>query len=143
MPKRFVRAALGSLLIVIVAFLIYKMVGSPPVPLPVFHYTLREKNQVYNYLVEKDATVTITAITNGKVVVTEDKGQILADLTFTPKKLYNLTTLGERMVLPRPVRWRDRALLLFYPLYKIGFTTTSAFLYYVIPVKVTLIINAE
>ncbi|OGM14557.1 hypothetical protein A2V80_01345 [Candidatus Woesebacteria bacterium RBG_16_39_8b] len=139
MPKRII-VLLTGVTVILLAFVIYKLAGSPPIPLPPVSYKVSQENELHDYLKGRD--VTITVATNGQVVVTES-GRILTDISYTPETLYNLTTLGERMILPKPQNWKERVILLFYPFYKIGFTATTAFLYHVIPVKITITVNAE
>lgn len=141
MPRKVI-ALVAGVAVLLIAFLIYKLVGSPPIPLPVFHYTVGKESELYSFLKENDA-ITFTVNTDGQVVITEKSGQALASFSYTPKTLYNLTTLGERMILPKPQNWKEKVLLLLYRFYKIGFTATSGFLYHVIPVKITIIVNAE
>jgi hypothetical protein len=141
--RRILKILLIAFGVIVIAYGIYFILGRPAVPLPAFHYTVSQGNQLYDSVKATESDkVTITLVSNGEIEAISN-GRSLANITYNLQSLNNAVNLAAKYLIPAKTQNTITTISKFCPLVRILPKTIEFFFYHVIRLRLTLVITAN
>ncbi|OGG04808.1 hypothetical protein A2Z33_05865 [Candidatus Gottesmanbacteria bacterium RBG_16_52_11] len=126
---------LGILIFVLAAYVVYAVLGKPPVTIAKMRFVTGPESPIGSLMVKADVkTAELVITTNGTVTLTGG-GKLLSQVSYNPQTLQNSLDLGLRIAVPQQFRLITRPLIW---LVKTNIAVGGAFFYYVIPLRATV-----
>lgn len=134
--NKLVKVLLIASVVIVTAYGIYFILGRPPIPIPKFHYTVSQGNQLYEIVKSTESDqVTISWATDGEVEALAD-GVLLADVKYNMRSLGNTVDLMTKYLPEERSTFINNFSLRVFP------RMIGGFLYHVVKLRITLIIQA-
>jgi len=129
--------------VIVSAYVIYFILGRPPIPLPAVKYTVSQGSRINDIIKATESDrVTITWVTSGKIEALAD-GQSMAGISYDMDSLDNSLALVEKFALPRDTQVLIKNINRIFPPSRTIPKIAVGFFYYVIRLKLTVVLLAN
>lgn len=97
--RKFLILLLIILGVIVLAYGVYLIFGRPPIPLPAYHYSVQEGNQLYDIIKATESDeVTVRVDSNGEITALTDETSLVY-ITYTPNSLNNTVSLASKYII--------------------------------------------
>jgi hypothetical protein len=128
--------------VIVFAYGVYLIFGRPPIPLPAYHYSVQEDNQLYDIIKATESDeVTVTLATNGEIAALTDEISLMY-ITYTPNSLSNTVSLASKYIIP-PETQNTISTISKCPLVRFIPKVFVNFFYHVIRFRITVVFVAN
>lgn len=129
--------------VIVFAYGVYLIFGRPPIPLPAYHYSVPEDNQLYDIIKATESDeVTVTLASNGEIAALTDETRLLY-ITYTPNSLSTTVSLASKYVNIPPETQKTITTISKIPLVRFMPKGLVNLFYHVIRFRITVVFAAN
>mgnify|MGYP000856255664 CR=1 FL=1 len=129
--------------VIVIAYGVYFILGRPAIPLPAYHFTVFEGNQLHDFITSTGSDeMTIRLVTNGEIEAIADETNLVG-IAYTPKTLNNTVSLASKFLIPEKTQNTISTISKWCPCIRILPNMVENFFYHVIRFRLTFVFNAQ